>query len=261
MMRAPNVFESARFYDAFINWPARLSRELVFLRQHLGPPGDARLLDAGCGTGRHAAAFAELGYAVTGVDASEDMLREAEQRAADQNAQAKFVHADLRHLARSASGPFSGAYCVGNALAALGTTAGVRAVVRQFARVLRPGGRLVIQVLNFAAIRPQISTEGYVRGLQSASIDGREYVTLKVFGTHGDQMTLTRVVLWSEEGQWRSFTRQARLAPVERGELTRWLRHAGFRMVGTFGDYAGDPFDVRTSNDLIVVAERAPRPR
>ncbi|HUA53741.1 MAG TPA: class I SAM-dependent methyltransferase [Candidatus Sulfotelmatobacter sp.] len=39
------------------------------------------LLDLGCGTGRHAVTFADLGYAVTGVDRSEAMLARARERA------------------------------------------------------------------------------------------------------------------------------------------------------------------------------------
>lgn len=44
------------------------------------PPG--RALDAGCGTGRHAVALAERGWAVTGVDLVDHALEQARERAA-----------------------------------------------------------------------------------------------------------------------------------------------------------------------------------
>jgi SAM-dependent methyltransferase len=46
--------------------------EATFVTRLLGPP--ARVLDAGCGTGRIAARLAELGYDVVGVDVDEVML-------------------------------------------------------------------------------------------------------------------------------------------------------------------------------------------
>jgi 2-polyprenyl-3-methyl-5-hydroxy-6-metoxy-1,4-benzoquinol methylase len=46
--------------------------------QHLPPGG--RILDAGCGVGRDALAFAERGYSVTAFDASAEMVRLARER-------------------------------------------------------------------------------------------------------------------------------------------------------------------------------------
>ena len=43
-------------------------------------PGAGTILELGCGTGAHAAQFAELGYEVLGVDASEGMLEKAQER-------------------------------------------------------------------------------------------------------------------------------------------------------------------------------------
>ena len=46
-------------------------------------PAPARVLDAGCGTGRSTIAFAALGYDVTGVDVDERMLDQARAEAPD----------------------------------------------------------------------------------------------------------------------------------------------------------------------------------
>lgn len=56
------------------------------------------LLELGCGTGRHAAEFAKLGYSVIGVDASDDMLAEARERAGTAAGRLHFSQADLRTL-------------------------------------------------------------------------------------------------------------------------------------------------------------------
>ena len=56
------------------------------------------ILDLGCGTGSHALPFADMGYAVTGVDLSDTMLEIARKKASDQKKQIKFVQQDIRHL-------------------------------------------------------------------------------------------------------------------------------------------------------------------
>lgn len=101
------------------------------------PPG--RALDAACGTGRHARRLAELGHEVLGVDLTPEMV----ERAAASVPAASFAEADLRALpADDAS--FDLVVC-GLALSHLGD---LGAGVAELARVLRPGGRLVVSVLH-----------------------------------------------------------------------------------------------------------------
>lgn len=89
--------------------------------------GPGRLIDLGCGTGAHTAAFREAGWDVTGVDASEDMLRRARDRGLD------VVQADTSAL------PFENATF--DAAVSLWTHTDVDdfpALVAEAARVLRP---------------------------------------------------------------------------------------------------------------------------
>lgn len=94
--------------------------------------GSGRLLDVGCGTGAYAEMFAGLGWTVTGVDVSEDMLRIARGRPMDA------VVADARRL------PFDDASF--DAAVSLWTHTDVddfASVVREVARVLQSGGPFV----------------------------------------------------------------------------------------------------------------------
>lgn len=95
-------------------------------------PGCGSLLDVGCGTGAQTVAFRDGGWEVTGVDASEDMLRRARDRGLD------VVQADASAL------PFEEATF--DAAVSLWTHTDVDdfpAAVREVARVLRPGGPFV----------------------------------------------------------------------------------------------------------------------
>lgn len=103
-------------------------------------PG-ARVLDAGCGTGRVAIRLDELGFACVGVDVDESMLTVARRSAP----QVPWFTADLASVSPSDLGGASGFDLVvlaGNVVPLLagGTVA---SAVRSLARLLAPGGLLV----------------------------------------------------------------------------------------------------------------------
>ncbi len=101
------------------------------------PPG--RALDAACGTGRHARRLVDLGWTVTGVDLTPEMLEHARAAVPE----ATFEEGDLRALpAPDAS--FDAVVC-GLALAHLPDPLPALA---ELARVLRPGGEAVVTTLH-----------------------------------------------------------------------------------------------------------------
>ena len=97
------------------------------------PPG--RALDAACGTGRYAGYLAGRGHRVTGIDASPDMLGRARTRVPA----GEFLVGDLHRLPLRDSS----VDIVVSGLA-LSHVPGLAPVMAEFARVLRPGGHLVI---------------------------------------------------------------------------------------------------------------------
>jgi len=102
-----------------------------------------RVLDAACGTGRYTRRLAERGHAVVAVDSSAEMLAIARQAA---------PKADCRVGALEAL-PLEDA-CVDAAVCALALThvADLGPVMAEFARVLRPGGHLVISNMHAATM-------------------------------------------------------------------------------------------------------------
>ena len=99
----------------------------------------ASVLDAGCGTGRHAAALAALGHRVDLVDASENLLAQAAARCPEANA----IHADLCRLVLDSS--YQGVTCRG-VLNDIINDGDRDAVLRGFAGLLSEGGLLFLDV-------------------------------------------------------------------------------------------------------------------
>ncbi|MFP4148266.1 MAG: class I SAM-dependent methyltransferase [Nitriliruptoraceae bacterium] len=126
--------------------------ELVFLAELLDLSPGSRVLDVGCGTGRHAVPIAAMGAEVTGLDQSPAMLERAEARASAAGVDVTWVEADARELPDHL-GSFDvglclceGAFClVADGVEPLDHD---QAILAGIHRVLRPGGRLVLTALN-----------------------------------------------------------------------------------------------------------------
>lgn len=123
----------ASSYDVAPNPLIRVEEPVVRRMIDNRPPGTA--LDAACGTGRHAAYMSERGHRVIGVDASPEMLDKARLRVPD---------ADLRTGNLEAL-PLD-AESVDLVVCALALTHArdIGPAVAELARVLRPGGRLIL---------------------------------------------------------------------------------------------------------------------
>ena len=113
-------------------------------------PAGSRVLDLGCGTGRHACQLARRGCRVTGVDLSAHMLRVARRKSAHLRGRVALVRADLLQLPFPEEPLFGAALLMFSILGMLaGGPARVRAL-REAAKRLRPGGVLLLHVHNEA---------------------------------------------------------------------------------------------------------------
>ncbi len=123
-------------------------QEVDFLVEALALRPGERLLDVGCGPGRHAHALARRGMEVVGVDISQ---RFVDLAAAEAPPGAAFERQDARHLAFDAEFDAAISLCQGAFGLAGGPGApldGDGAVLAGMARALRPGGRLAVSAFS-----------------------------------------------------------------------------------------------------------------
>ncbi|MFM8972773.1 MAG: class I SAM-dependent methyltransferase [Actinomycetota bacterium] len=120
-------------------------QEVGFLVEALGLGPGSRVLDVGCGPGRHAVALARRGIEVVGVDCSPDFLALARIDAL--GLPAEFVEADVRNL--SYSSEFDAVICLcQGGFGLLGGGDDEHEVIARLARALRVGGRLALTAFS-----------------------------------------------------------------------------------------------------------------
>lgn len=134
--------ESAAAYIAFQDAGDKnrtLLLDPVMLRL-CGDVAGARVLDVGCGEGRFCRILAKRGALLTGIDATEQMVRTARAR----DGAGAYVRAAAETL------PFPGAsFDLAVSYVALVDIAGYHEAIGEMARVLRPGGHIVVANLGF----------------------------------------------------------------------------------------------------------------
>jgi SAM-dependent methyltransferase len=206
-------------------------------------PEGGDVLDVPCGFGRHALPLTRAGYRVLGVDRSRALLDEAARRA-DGARWPKFVQADYRELPLG-EGSFDVALNLFSSLGYLGDEEDTRALA-EMGRVLRPGGRLVIDIAHRDFLVRNFREKAW-RLLGGGRLLLEQYTFDPVAGVV--QMTETLV---PPDGARESRTLSLRTYSAT--ELVAMLARAGFEEAKCFGDFEGGAFGADTR--LVIVARR-----
>ena len=239
-------------YDRFVDWPGRLKLELPFLLSQLNESGARRVLDAACGTGRHALALAQRGFDVAGADLSASMVARASANARESNVRAEFRQAGFGDLAAAfGRASFDAIVCLGNSLPHVLDPAHLTRTLDDFGACLRPGGVLIVQNRNFDAVlasrqrfmEPQTHREGE-----------REWLFLRIYDFDPDGLLTFNVITLRREANtaWEQATVSTRLRPQPQAELAQALMESGFESLAFFGDMSGSVFDAASSGNLVI---------
>jgi len=72
--------------------------ECDFIEKELNYNKSLKIIDVGCGTGRHSIELSQRGYQVTGIDLSDSQLKRAREKAKMKNIKIEFLRYDARNL-------------------------------------------------------------------------------------------------------------------------------------------------------------------
>ena len=147
MNRTQHAYDRwARTYDRDRN-PQTAMEEADTLAL-VAPSAGERILDAGCGTGRYCRLFREFQADVVGIDFSDEMLDIAKKTLPD----VAFHHMDLTRPLLFDAASFDKVNCAQT----LKHLADIRPALKEFSRVLKPGG-----ALTFSVAHPDMNWDDY----------------------------------------------------------------------------------------------------
>jgi cyclopropane fatty-acyl-phospholipid synthase-like methyltransferase len=227
---AGNVWKD--FFDEaaphYLRWDftANTAAEVNFLVEELSLRDGTRVLDVGCGVGRHAIPLAALGCAVTGIDLSVGMLREAQRaaREAGVESRAQFIQADATQVHFESAFDVAICLCEG-AFTLLGAGADAAfthdaSILRCIHAALKPDGRLLLTALNA------------LRTIRAATTDD-------VASGRFDPLTTTQTSQSEAAPGGEPFAHALRERSYTPSELTLLLRSCGFAVEHVWGGTAG----------------------
>ncbi|MDR3050451.1 MAG: methyltransferase domain-containing protein [Oscillospiraceae bacterium] len=195
----------------------------------------ARAAECACGTGSLTVGFARAGIAMTGVDASEDMLRLAGQKARAAGVRIPFICQDMRALALHR--PVDAVLATCDGVNYLCSPAAVQAFLGAAYRALRPGGGLFFDVSSRYKLQTVLGDAFYGETREdmaylwrNAYDGGRALLT----------MDLTFFVRRADGGYDR-FDEVHRQRAHTQAELTQWLAQAGFVDIRIYGERTFEP--------------------
>ena len=266
---APEATPVARAeeYDRFVDWPRRLEREAPFFRGEFQEHGVRSVIDVGTGSGMHAAMWARWGLDVTGVDPDAAMLEQARHNAAlaaedvaDAGGSLRFVTGGFGGLDALGLGPVDAVTCTGNALPHIAGPEALVPTLRDFAAVLRPGGIVVLHLLNHDRMLAQ-----RIRAIPPVVREGDDgtWVFLRIADYVEDAIRFDFITMhrpldaWESGAAWETKSRRARHTGLPSATLLAGLAEAGFRDVETFGAHDGSPLRPDADESIIIVAVKA----
>lgn len=211
------------------------------LMDYLKPVAGAAMLDVACGKGRHSIHLSEKGFDVTGIDLSEDSIKEALQSETDT---LHFYRHDMR--LPFWINYFDYAFNFFTSFGYFNTRREHDNSIRTIAQAIKPGGIFVMDYLNvhFA--------EDHLIHQFEKEIDGINFFITKWF----DETHFYKKIVVEDEAQDEPLVFTEKVAKFSLGDFTEMFAYQGMQLQEVFGDYSFCNYDVKKSPRMVMIAKK-----
>ncbi len=228
-------------------------REVQGIKKLLNLPKGSKILDLGCGVGRHSLGLARHSYDVTGVDISNTFLRYARARARKMKLQVNFIRKDMRLL--SFKGQFDAAINIFTSFGYFPQKSDDLRVARKVCKCLKPGGKFLLEIFNGTKIQKLLVNANSNREPVRRWYEFADRSLLLEHPSYSKRLggTVTRwiYITKGKRKEVTSFTRA-----YSKSSLVHLLKNAGFRQVTVYGDLECSRYYPHKSNRLVAVATK-----
>ncbi|CAN5231440.1 class I SAM-dependent methyltransferase [soil metagenome] len=235
---------SSPYYD-ILYYKRNEEEAAAFIHQlinYLQPAAGSYMLDAACGKGRHSRVLAGMGFDVTGIDLSDEAIKEANNYATEN---LHFFYHDMRR-------PFYINYFdyAFNFFTSFGYFLTRREhdnAMRTLAQSLKNNGLLIIDYLNTHFVEDHL-----VKNETTVVND----VVFNITRWHDEDHFFKQIEIQDKLSQKQNEIYTERVAKFSPGDFTDMLAYQKMQMQYIFGDYHLAPYDIRKSPRMIIIAKK-----
>ena len=235
-------FNSTFYHQLYFNRDEKEAQNFInTLLSQLNPPRESRMLDVGCGRGRHARFLASKGFDVTGIDLSYTSIQDAKQHETDN---LHFYRHDMR--LPFWINYFDYAFNFFTSFGYFPTRREHDDAIRTIAQCLKPGGRILIDFLNVHY------AEEHLQHNEVKTINDTEY---EIHRWHDTDHFFKRIIV-RDASMKEPVEFTEKVAKFNLGDFTDMLSFQKLQVEDVFGDYSLQPYDVKTTPRLIILARK-----
>jgi SAM-dependent methyltransferase len=226
----------------------RAEKEVAFAEHALQLRPGSRVLDLCCGQGRHSVLFAKHGFQVTGIDLNPSYLELTQNAAQAAGVKLETVVADMREI--PALNQFDAIVNMYSSFGYLESEAEDLRVLESVARALKPGGRLLLDMLN-----REWAVANYVQNDWHKGSDGTLYVERRDLDLASSSMHVSFTIVGPDGRRRDSVGHHIRLYTLT--EITRLLQRVGLNVSAVFGGFDGESYAISTRRMIVLTQNGA----
>lgn len=219
--------------------------QVEFIKKSIHKTDSKQILEVGCGTGNLTFGLASHFEQVKGVDLDEEMLERAKQKNRFENVSFQKLNM-LKLDEKFASNSVDALVCFGNTMVHLSNLQEVESFVLQSKKVIKPGGVLAIQIINYDRILDQT-----INHLPTIDNDVIEFIRSYEYLKDEHKIDFQTVLTLKRKNE--RIENSQLLLPIRQLELEKILMKY-FTDIEFFGSFKRDPLG-SGSVPLIVTAK------
>ena len=243
----------AWYYDA-LNVEAEYEKRAGFIRSLLIENGceNGILLDLACGTGTMSLLFSEMGFDVIGVDASEEMLSIAQEKAAESGESILFLHQPMQSL--DLFGTIDACVCTLDGINHLESKREVRKTFEKVSLFMNPGGVFIFDVNTPLKHEKILADNTFVY-----DVDPVFCVWQNSFDPEKKKTKIILDIFELDDESDESYIRTRETfteTAFELESLKTLLEEAGFSVVGIFNEFEKTPLEKGAQRALFIARKK-----